>query len=194
MLHKTLRIVAKYLVGSTLVSSLMVTVNAQELSIERIFSAPSLSGKAPSQVKLSPDGKRVTFIRAKLTDNNRFDLWEYNIASGEAQMLFDADDLHSGEEVLSDEEKARRERMRLSGSGIVSYFWNKDGTALLFPLAGDAYYFKLGAKNAVRLLNTPEFETDLKFSPKGSYISYIREQNLYIMEIAYEQTDKPSFG
>lgn len=184
MLHKTLRIVAKYLVGSTLVSSLMVTANAQELSIERIFSAPSLSGKAPSQVKLSPDGQRVTFIRAKLTDNNRFDLWEYNIASGEAQMLFDADDLHSGEEVLSDEEKARRERMRLSGSGIVSYFWNKDGTALLFPLAGDAYYFKLGAKNAVRLLNTPEFETDLKFSPKGNYISYIREQNLYIMEIA----------
>lgn len=184
MLYKTLTTMAKYLAGAGLLSSFIFPASAQDLSIERIFSAPSLSGKAPSQVKLSPDGKRVTFIRAKLTDNNRFDLWEYNIASGEAQMLFDADDLHSGVEVLSDEEKARRERMRLSGSGIVSYFWNKDGSALLFPLAGDAYYFKLGSKNAVRLLNTPEFETDLKFSPKGNYISYIREQNLYVMDIA----------
>jgi dipeptidyl-peptidase-4 len=92
--------------------------------------------------------------------------------------------LHQGDENLSDEEKARRERLRLSGSGIVSYTWSKDGKALIFPLAGDVYFYVLGAKKAQRLLDTPKFETDIKLSPKGNYVSYIREQNLYIMEIA----------
>ena len=80
------------------------------------------------------------------------------------------------------EEKARRERLRLSGSGIVSYHWSM--ARLIFPLAGDVYYYRLGDKSATRLVETPEFETDVKLSPQGNYISYIREQNLYVLEIA----------
>ena len=90
--------------------------SANNLSIERIFSAPALHGTTPRLVKLSPDGKRVTFIRAKHTDTSRYDLWEYNIKDQHSRLLFDADDLHQGDENLSDEEKAGRERMLLSGS------------------------------------------------------------------------------
>lgn len=157
---------------------------ADTLSIERIFSAPALYGTAPGMVKLSPDGQRVTFIRAKANDTQRFDLWEYHIKDQQSRLLFDADDLHTGDENLSDEEKARRERMRVSGSGILSYSWSADGKALLFPLAGDAYYYRLGEAKAKRLLATPEFETDITLSPKGNFISFIRDQNLFILNIA----------
>lgn len=170
------------LIGFSLASTL-TTVHAEQLTIERIVQAPSLSGQSPVGLKISPDGERVTFLKGKEDDYERYDLWEYHIASGKTQMLFDSDDLHLGEEVLSDEEKARRERMRVYGSGIMSYHWSHDGKALIFPLAGDVYYYKLGDKKAQQLLNTPEFETDLKFSPKSNYISYVRDQNLYVMEI-----------
>ena len=159
-------------------------VQAQPLTIERIFQSPGLDGKAPKTLKVSPDGQRVTFLQGKSTDYNRLDLWEYHIPSGKTRMLFNSDDLSTGEEKLSDEEKARRERMRLSGSGIVSYQWSNDGKALLFPLGGDVYYHKLGEKGAERLLNTDAFETDIKLSPKGTYISFIRDQNLIIKHIA----------
>ncbi len=184
------------LYGNSMKKSLIITIialysllpseshSANNLSIERIFSAPALHGTTPRLVKLSPDGKRVTFIRAKHTDTSRYDLWEYNIKDQHSRLLFDADDLHQGDENLSDEEKARRERMRLSGSGIVSYTWSPDGKALLFPLAGDAFYYRLGEPNAQRLLATPEFETDIKFSPKGNYISFIRDQNIIIKHIS----------
>ena len=154
------------------------------LSIERIFQSPSLSGKSPKSLKVSPDGKRVTFLQGKQTDYERYDLWEYVVASGETRMLFDSDDLHSGEEVLSDEEKARRERKRVHGTGIMEYHWSADGKALLFPLAGDAFYYRLGEKQAKRLLQTPEFETDIRFSPEGNFVSYIRDQNLFIMDVS----------
>ena len=108
------------------------------LSIERIFQPPSLQGSSQRKLQVSPDGKRVTFLQGKKTDYERLDLWEYDIKSAKTQLLFDSDDLSTGPEILSDEEKARRERMRLSGSGIVSYQWSTDGKALLFPLSGDA--------------------------------------------------------
>ncbi len=148
------------------------------------MASPALDGKAPRELQVAPDGKRVTFIQGKQNDYERYDLWEYHIESGETRLLFDADDLHSGDEQLSDEEKARRERMRVYGSGILSYQWSQDGTALLFPLGGDAYYYKLGDKKARQLLDTPEFETDVKLSPKGNYLSFIRNQNLFILDIA----------
>jgi dipeptidyl-peptidase-4 len=153
------------------------------LGIERIFQSPSLQGAAQKKLKVSPDGKRVTFLQGKETDYERLDLWEYDIISGKTQLLFDSDDLSTGLEVLSDEEKARRERMRLSGSGIVSYQWSNDGKALLFPSSGDAYYYRLGDKKAQQVIQTTEFETDVKLSPKGNFVSYVRDQDLYIKHI-----------
>lgn len=170
------------------IASLLLVVasaasQADNLSIERIFQSPSLSGSAPAKLKVSPDGQRVTYIKGKENDYERYDLWEYNLKSGKNQLLFDADDLHSGPEILSDEEKARRERMRVFGSGIMDYQWSTDGKALLFPLAGDAYYYRLGDTKARQLLDTAQFETDVRLSPKGNYLSYIREQNLFVMNI-----------
>jgi len=164
--------------------SLMTSHSYSEtLTIERMFASPALEGSAPRNLKVSPDGKRVTFLQGKTSDYERLDLWEYDLKTKKIQMLFNSDDLSSGPEELSDEEKARRERMRLSGSGIVSYEWSKDGKALLFPLGGDLYYFKLGDKKALQLLDTPEFETDFKLSPQGNYVSYVRNQDLYIKHI-----------
>ncbi len=158
-------------------------VSANTLTIERIFESPSLEGNAPRNLKVSPDGQRVTFLKGKESDYEQLDLWEYHIASGKTRMLFDSADLAAKDEELSDEEKARRERMRLSGSGIVSYEWAQDGSALLFPLGGDVYYHKLGEKGAKQLLDTDAFETDIRLSPQGNFISFIRDQNLYIKNI-----------
>lgn len=159
-------------------------VQAEPLTIERIFSDPALAGKAPKSLRFSPDGSRVSYLQGKSEDYNRYDLWQYNLETGKNSMLVDSALLHSGPELLSDEEKARRERQRVFGSGIMSYKWSEDGKALLFPLAGDVYYYRLGEEKARQLTNTPAFETDVEFSPKGRFVSYIREQNLYVMNIA----------
>lgn len=159
-------------------------LSAEELTAERIYSSPSLDGEPIRGLKISPDGSRVTFLKGKETDYERLDLWEYNLKDGESRLLFDSDELHTGDEQLSDEEKARRERLRLSGSGIVDYEWSKDGKALFFPLAGDIYYWRVGSQGVKKVVSTPEFETDVKFSPKGNFLSYIREQNLYILDLA----------
>ena len=57
--------------------------SAEQLTIERIYSSPSLNGQTPKSLKFSPDGTRVTYLQGKAEDLHRYDLWEYNLASKE---------------------------------------------------------------------------------------------------------------
>ncbi|WP_217874860.1 S9 family peptidase [Pseudoalteromonas shioyasakiensis] len=159
------------------------SVTAEPLTLERIFDDPSLAGKAPVQLKFSPDGSRVTYLQGKTDDYNRYDLWEYNLKDNKNRLLVDSAALFSGPENLSDEEKARRERQRIFGKGILEYKWSKDGKALLFPLNGDLYYYELASAKSRKLTDTEAFETDARFSPKGHFVSFIREQNLYALNL-----------
>ena len=91
--------------------------------------------------------------------------------------------------MLSDEEKARRERQRIAAlSGIVEYQWAPDGKSLLFPLGGELYLYDLDArrgKDAVRKLTNGEgFATDPKISPKGGFVSFVRDRNLWVIDLA----------
>src|SRR5690606_5788010 len=92
------------------------------------------------------------------------------------------------EEVLSDEEKARRERQRIAAlSGIVDYHWAPDSRRLLFPLGGELYLYDLersGPDAVRRLTQGGGFATDPKVSPKGGYVSFVRGRNLWVVDLA----------
>ena len=97
-------------------------LHAEQLPLERLFQDPALTGPRPLKLAVAPDGARVTFLRGKADDQNRLDLWEYHVASGQTRLLVDSALLAPGPEQLSDEEKARRERQRIGAlSGIVGY-------------------------------------------------------------------------
>lgn len=162
--------------------------HAEKLTLEAITGSAPLSGPTLTKPQIAPDGSRVTFLRGKDTDRNRLDLWEYDIASGQTRLLVDSSVVLPGEEVLSDEEKARRERQRIAAlSGIVDYQWSPDGKALLFPLGGELYFYDLtkSGRDAVRkLTNGGGFATDPKISPKGGFVSFIRDRNLWVIDLA----------
>src|SRR3990170_4573145 len=76
----------------------------QQLTIERIYANPSLTGPSPRALKLSPDGKLVTLLRNRADDKQRYDLWAIDTATGASRMLVDSKKLGSGA-ALSEEEK-----------------------------------------------------------------------------------------
>ncbi|HET9031418.1 MAG TPA: alpha/beta fold hydrolase [Dokdonella sp.] len=165
---------------------LPVHVMADSLTLEAIFGGGGLDGPVPRELKISPDGSRVTFLRARADDQNRLDLWEYHISDKVTRRLVDADTLDSGAE-LSDAEKSRRERARIAGlSGIVSYQWSPDGKSLLFPLGGKLYLYTMSATadKAVRELPTDGAFIDPQISPKGGYVSFVQGQNLKVIDLA----------
>jgi dipeptidyl-peptidase-4 len=151
---------------------------AQPLSFERVFASPSLNGPVPRGVKLSPDGRWLTVLRGRADDRERYDLWGFDRTSGKWSMLVDSLKLGSGRE-LSEAEKMQRERQRIGDlKGIVTYDWAADSKAILVPLDGDLYL--AGLDGTVRqLTDTPDGELNPALSPKGSFVSFVRDRRLW---------------
>jgi dipeptidyl-peptidase-4 len=158
---------------------------AQPLPIERVFASPGLNGAVPRGVKLSPDGRWLTVLRNRAEDRERYDLWGFDRQSGQWRMLVDSKALSSGKE-LSEAEKMQRERQRIGDlKGVVTYEWNADGGSVLVPLDGELFRVtldgtsqKLGGGGG-DLLNP-------KLSPKGGYVSFVRERRLWAGKVGGE--------
>ena len=156
-----------------------------QLTLHRIFNDPDLNGSSPVALKFSPDGSRVTYLKPSQKNFERLDLWEFNVATQQTRLLVDASELVSGQRILSDEEKARRERKRITQTGIVEYFWSPKSNAILFPLNGNLFLYHLDQAETLQQLTTDvTFETDLHFSPDGRFLSFVRNQNLFCIEVA----------
>jgi dipeptidyl-peptidase-4 len=181
----------RYLAPAIVACAVATAPQAAELTIDRLFDAPALSGPTIVGLKISPDGSRVTFLQGKPNDKDRLDLWEYNIRDAKARVLVDSDLLAPGRETLSDEERSRRERQRTAAlSGILEYSFAPSGRALLFPLGGELYYYDLAkpaAEALTKITHSQGFATDASVSPKGGYVAYVRDQNLYAYDLAKQK-------
>jgi dipeptidyl-peptidase-4 len=155
----------------------------QKLTLERVFASPALAGAAPRALKLSPDGALLTSLRPRADDRERYDLWAVDTRTGVARMLVDSAKIGSGAD-LSEAEKMQRERARIGGTkGIVAYDWAPDGKSLLVPLDGDLFIATLDG-NVRRLTETKSTELDATVSPRGDFVSFVRDQNLFVADLA----------
>ena len=122
-----------------------------KLTLERIFSNPDLNGLSPTGISFSPDGNQVTYLLGSSENDQRLDLWLYDISENRSNLLVSSADLDSGR-VLSDEDKDRRERKRIDNSGIVEYQWSPSGEAILIPL-GEVFIFCICPQEGLRRLS-----------------------------------------
>jgi dipeptidyl-peptidase-4 len=171
---------------SLLLLLMPIAAMSSELSIQRIFGDPSLSGPTPRAVKVSPDGQRVGLLRGRATDQHQLDLWTYDVKDGTLQMRVDSKRLAPAEQ-LSEPERARRERERIADyHGIVDYDWAPDSHQVLFTLNGNLFLYDLDApaESALRqLTHGSQAILDPQVSPKGGYVSFVRNQNLWVFDL-----------
>lgn len=170
---------------STITEAAFAQESAPQLTIERVYDNPSLTGLRPARLSFSPDGKLAAFLKGKEDDAQQLDLWSYDVETGQTSLLVDSTTLEPQDFELSEEEKARRERQRIRSRGIVEFSWGADAQSLLIPLAGDVFHVTLknGSPDVRRLTESEAFETDSRLSPKGRYASFIREGALWTVNI-----------
>src|SRR5262245_27992875 len=101
---------------AALLACLALAAPAQsgKLPLERLFAAPDLSGPTLRNVKISPDGRLVAYLKARSDDKDRYDLWAYDVGAQRHRQLVDSRTLAGADRALSAEEEARRERQRTS--------------------------------------------------------------------------------
>lgn len=131
---------------------------------------------------MSSDGERVFFLRPATATSRANGLWELNTSTGVERLLADPATLLSDPEDLPAEEKARRERTRESGAGIVGYSLSKDASVAAFALSGRLFAADL-VNSSARELPTEGGVVDPRVDPTGQRVAYVTRGTLRVVEL-----------
>ncbi|WP_326954758.1 S9 family peptidase [Amycolatopsis sp. NBC_01286] len=137
---------------------------------------------APKAFRVAPDGSRVLFLRAESGTDPRHSLWSADLATGAETKVVDAAELLPGEEELPAEERARRERARETGGGVVHYGVDAGFTVAAFTLSGKLYTLDLASGEVT--LRVDGAIIDPRPSPTGTHVAYVQDRRLHVVELA----------
>jgi dipeptidyl-peptidase-4 len=147
----------------------------------------------PVRPKVAPDGKTVLFLRAKARQA-KMSLYEFDVGSGKTKELLTPEALLKGaEEHLTAEEKARRERQRVTVGGFTNFHLSPSGDRVLVSLSGKLYVFERGGK-ATELKTGKGTLVDPKFSPDGKLVSYVLDHDVYVIDLAGQKQTRVTRG
>ena len=137
----------------------------------------------PRDIRVSDGGARVAFLRSPGPVDPVNSLWVLDVASGVERLVADPRLLGAGRDAedLPEAERARRERVRETGSGIVSYDADADLTAAVFTLGGGLWRVGLsdgdGPPEALAAQPGP---FDPRLSPDGARVAYAAGSGLRV--------------
>ncbi|MEV8555072.1 prolyl oligopeptidase family serine peptidase [Streptomyces sp. NPDC051917] len=136
---------------------------------------------APRAFTVAPDGARVAFLRSGSGTDRANSLWVMDLPEGAERLAADPGALLGGaSEELSAEERARRERSREGGAGIVGYATDSALELASFALSGRLFTAELRAGTA-RELRVPGPVIDPRPSPDGRHIAYVAQGALRVV-------------
>lgn len=162
---------------------------------------------APSQFRIAGDGRRVAFLRSAHGSDPQGCLWVAELepatpGTGAAQQPAWQERLVVDPRTLDDagdippEERARRERARETGSGIVSYSTDRAMRRAVFSLSGRLYVASLepaqpGQEFAPAASELPAANPAVApiLSPDGSRVAYVHAGAIHVLDID-SQTDR----
>jgi dipeptidyl-peptidase 4 len=151
---------------------------SKDLTVERIYTAPSLSGNLTEGIEWAPDSKRISYFG---NDRSGTGLWTTDAATGERRVLVKADALQSA---MPPE---RAEAIQSTGLGRVEsakYLWSPSGNSLLLIGGSSLVLLDLNTMTPRTLVSGSFDIDDPKFSPDGKWVSFVRESNLWLANIA----------
>jgi dipeptidyl-peptidase-4 len=128
----------------------------------------------------APDGLSFVFTQAEK-------LMHYDVAAKQAREVLTTKSLtpakreESGPQPFTWENRGVREE---------ALQWARDGKSLLLTSGGDLFWVELATGKATPLTNTPDPERDPKLSPDNTKISFRRDHDLYVLDIASKKVTR----
>jgi dipeptidyl-peptidase-4 len=169
---------------------------AKALTVERIYSAPSLSGHLTQGIEWAPDSKRISYLTRNGDGRDAAaELWTMDASSGERKVLVGAETLAG---VMQPEKQQTTQATGLGRVNAENYLWAPDGKTILFAGSSNLVLLDLGTMKPKALVTgRDEADSDIedpKFSPDGKWVSFARGSNLWVVNIASGETKALTTG
>jgi dipeptidyl-peptidase 4 len=152
-----------------------------ELTVDRIYSQPSLGGQLTRGIAWSPDGKRLTYLDTKGSGKDaKTELWSLDPATGERSLLISSDKLES---IFPAPAKNDSQATGAGRRAASQYQWAPTGAALLFEGPNALAWYDLKSQAGHVLVSGKANLGDVKISPDSKYVSFTRDHNLWIASV-----------
>src|SRR6266403_2095423 len=152
------------------------------LTVERIYSQPSLSGRLTPGLAWTPDGKGLSYFETKGSGKDtKTELWMMDAASGERRLLVAADRLES---ILPVDTSRPTQATGLGRRAPSQYQWSPDGASILFQGPTALAWLDVKSQAGRTLVSGKAALADSKISPDGHFVSFVRDHNLWLVNLA----------
>lgn len=130
---------------------------------------------APRTPTILASGDRVLFLRSRGGDDPVHSLWRLDVATGEERRILDPRDAGAADDAdLPDAERARRERARETGEGVVAYSVDREGRRAVAALGGRLVLVDV-ATGEVEELPAEPGAYDPRLDPTGRLVAYVAD-------------------
>src|SRR5207245_5705004 len=121
---------------------------------------------------------------------------EFDVATGKSRELLAPDTLvKNAEEHLSPEEKARRERQRVSIGGFTDFHLDNTGNRVLLKLLNRLYVLERATGTVTELkLGEGGAVVDPKWSPDGKQLAYVRGCDVFVYDLSANKESPVTTG
>ncbi|HEY0796805.1 MAG TPA: DPP IV N-terminal domain-containing protein [Acidisarcina sp.] len=154
---------------------------APPLSVAAIYGHGSLTGNPPSGFAWAPDSSKALY-RSDDGDLMAVD------ATGKSTMLIS----HTRLNVLTSSPASEKDRDHRARYGQPDYIWGPDSDHILLNTMGDLTLYSPKTSTGLQIASTGMGSgDDPKFSPNGSYVSYIRDHNIYLRRLRAQGQEVP---
>src|SRR5437016_7780195 len=152
------------------------------LTVERIYAQPSLSGRLTQGLAYTPDGKGLSYFESKGSGKDaKTELWVMDAVSGERRLLVAADKL---EAILPADTSRPTQATGLGRRAPSQYQWAPDGRGILFEGPTAFAWLDVKSQTGRTLVSGKATLADPKISPDGRNVSFVRDHNLWLVNLA----------
>ena len=152
------------------------------LTVERIYSQPSLSGRLTRGLAWTPDGKELSYFETKGSGRDaKTELWVMDAASGERRLLVASDKLES---ILPAETSRPTQATGLGRRAPSQYQWAPDGAGILFQGPTALAWLDMKSQTGHTVVSGKAAIADPKISPDGRNVSFVRDHNIWLVNLA----------
>jgi dipeptidyl-peptidase 4 len=163
-------------------SAQAAAASGKAITVERLYTPPSLSGRLTQGIEWAPDGKRLSYLeRHGRGKDATAELWTMDGASGERKILVNAETMKS---VMQPEKEKAIQATGLGRVQAENYKWSPGSASLLFVGTNSLALLDLKTMAIKPLVSGEDELEDAKFSPDGKWVSFIRNYNLWIVNLA----------
>ncbi|HEX2424989.1 MAG TPA: prolyl oligopeptidase family serine peptidase [Actinomycetota bacterium] len=142
---------------------------------------------APRTFTVSPDGRRVLFLRSRAGDDPVNALWSFEVDAAEEHLLFDPLAEGAADAEVSQAELDRRERMGERAAGITAYTTDAEVTKAVFALGARLVLVDVETGETFDLVSDNAVD-DPRLDPTGRRVAYVLDGALHVLDL--ERADR----